>query len=225
MAKQEGVIGNLIRQLRDITATTTDDREIIRKITPLAHRMAEDTGWVKSSFYDCDEDQGFGISILHEGSDNSLLVEAIAWLPDRGVMPHNHQTWGVVVGLDGDEKNVNWERRDDGSRPGYADLAVRNEIVVRRGDVLGFLPDDIHSVRNEGEKPSLSLHIYGRNLAHIDRSEFEPVYSGRQMRARRPPCGESSRRMSPPWLRAMSRAIARPRPVPPVSGFRDSSNL
>lgn len=128
---------------------------------------------MKPSFYDCDEAQGFGISILHEEPD-TLLVEAIAWLPGRGVAPHDHQTWGVVVGLDGDETNVNRERRDDGSRSGYADLAVRNEVVVRRGDVLGFLPDDIHSVQNDGAQASLSLHIYGKSLAHIDRSEFDP---------------------------------------------------
>lgn len=173
MAQPEGLIEDFIRDLRDVTAATADAREIIQRVTPLARQLAEDTGWVKQSFYDCDADQGFGISILHEEPD-ALLVEAIAWLPGRGVMPHDHQTWGVVVGLDGDEKNVNWERRDDGSRPGFADLAVRNEVIVRRGDVLGFLPDDIHSVHNDGEKASLSLHIYGKSLAHIDRSEFDP---------------------------------------------------
>ncbi len=173
MAQTDGVIGDFVRQLKEITAATDDKREIIQKIRPLARKLAEDTSWVQPSFYDCDEDQGFGISILHEEPD-ALLVEAIAWLPGRGVMPHDHQTWGVVVGLDGDEKNVNWERRDDGGRPGYADLAVRNEVVVRRGDVLGFLPDDIHSVHNEGASASLSLHIYGKSLAQIDRSEFDP---------------------------------------------------
>lgn len=174
MAQANGLIGEFVRQLRDIAAATTDERAIIQKVRPLARRLAEDTGWVEPSFYECDEDQGFGITILHEEPDYSLLVEAIAWLPGRGVMPHDHQTWGVVVGLDGDEKNVNWERRDDGSRPGYADLAVRNVVIVRRGDALGFLPDDIHSVHNEGETASLSLHIYGKSLAHIDRSEFDP---------------------------------------------------
>jgi predicted metal-dependent enzyme (double-stranded beta helix superfamily) len=173
MAQTEGPIGDFVRELRGIAAAAADEREIIQKVTPLARRLAEDTGWVQRSFYDCDEEQGFGISILHEEPD-TLLVEAIAWLPGRGVMPHDHQTWGVVVGLDGDEKNVNWERRDDGSRPGFADLAVRNEVIVRRGDVLGFLPEDIHSVQNEGTQPSLSLHIYGKSLAHIDRSEFDP---------------------------------------------------
>lgn len=173
MAQAERAIADFVAELRGITAASTDEREIIQKIRPLARRLAEDTSWVKPAFYDCDEAQGFGISILHEEPD-TLLVEAIAWLPGRGVAPHDHQTWGVVVGLDGDETNVNWERRDDGSRPGYADLAVRNEVIVRRGDVLGFLPDDIHSVQNGGEQASLSLHIYGKSLAHIDRSEFDP---------------------------------------------------
>ncbi len=173
MTQPEGAIGDLVRELRGITAASTDEREIIQKVTPLARRLAEDISWVKPSFYECNEEQGFGISILHE-EPHALLVEAIAWLPGRGVAPHNHKTWGVVVGLDGDEKNVNWERRDDGSRSGFADLAVRNEVIVRRGDVLGFLPEDIHSVHNEGEQASLSLHIYGKSLAHIDRSEFDP---------------------------------------------------
>lgn len=128
----------------------------------------------RTEFYDCDEEQGFGINILHEEPDHTLLVEAIAWLPGRGVKPHDHQTWGVVVGLDGRETNVNWVRRDDGSRAGYADLVPGHEVEVGDGDVVAFLPDDIHSVRNDSDKPTLSLHIYGKSLAHIDRSEFDP---------------------------------------------------
>ena len=175
MAQPDTVIGDLVAQLRRITAATTDERKIIQQVTPYARRLAEDAGWVRPAFYACDADQGFGISILHEEPDHTLLVEAIAWLPGRGVAPHNHKTWGVVVGLDGDERNVNWQRRDDGTRPGYADLVVRNEVIVRRGDVLGFLPEDIHSVQNEGARPSLSLHMYGKSLAHIERSEFDPA--------------------------------------------------
>ena len=39
-----------------------------------------------------------------------------------------------------------------------------------------------------------------------------------------PPCGEVSSRTSPPWLRATSRAIVRPRPTPPVAGLREASS-
>ena len=40
------------------------------------------------------------------------------------------------------------------------------------------------------------------------------------MIALKPPIGLSSSVMSPPWLRAMSRAIDRPSPVPPSSWLR-----
>ena len=42
-------------------------------------------------------------------------------------------------------------------------------------------------------------------------------HSGTEMIARRPPIELSPSVMSPPWLLAMSRAIARPRPVLPSS--------
>ena len=42
------------------------------------------------------------------------------------------------------------------------------------GIVCTLLPHEIHSVRNEGETTSLSLHIYGRNLGEVERNEFVP---------------------------------------------------
>jgi predicted metal-dependent enzyme (double-stranded beta helix superfamily) len=167
-------VQDLVRDLRDIVAKTTDNREIVRQVMPLARRISSEPAMRRKDFYECDEGQGMGINVLHEEPDNTLLVEAIAWLPGRGVLPHDHQTWGVVVGLDGHETNINWRRLDDGSRPGHAELAVQNEVVVKQGDVLAFLPDDIHSVRNDDSETTLSLHIYGKSLPRIDRSEFDP---------------------------------------------------
>ena len=167
-------VPDLVRDLRAIVAKTTDNREIIRQVMPLARRISDDPSLRRDAFYECDEGQGMGINILHVEPDNTLLVEAIAWMPGRGVKPHDHQTWGVVVGLDGHETNVNWRRLDDRSRPGYAELEVQHEVVVEQGDVVAFLPDDIHSVRNDGGTTTLSLHIYGKSLASIDRSEFDP---------------------------------------------------
>ena len=54
--------------------------------------------------------------------------------------------------------------------------------------MIRLLPDAIHSVRNEGSAPSLSLHIYGRNLATVARFEFNPVTKTQC------PCPERSRK-------------------------------
>jgi predicted metal-dependent enzyme (double-stranded beta helix superfamily) len=167
-------IGDLVSDLEDITANYSDARNILSRAAPLAKRVREDQSWVKPAFYECGKEQGFGITVLHEGEGHKLLVEAIAWLPGRGVLPHDHQTWGIVVGIEGVETNVNWLRNDDGGKPGFADLTAAHELRVGPGDVAVFMPDDIHSVRNDSDKTTLSLHIYGKSLTRIDRSEFDP---------------------------------------------------
>jgi len=167
-------IDALVQDLRKVVAEHDDPRAVLQQAAPMASRMKDDKGWVRPEFYECGEDQGFGITVLHEEPDHSLLVEVIAWLPGRGVKPHDHQTWGIVVGLDGEETNINWLRRDDGSKPGFADLTIGHEVNVGPGDTAVFMPNDIHSVRNDGETTTLSLHVYGKSLAHTDRSEFDP---------------------------------------------------
>jgi len=96
-------------------------------------------------------------------------------LPGRGVTPNGHENWGVVVGLDGMETNINWHRKDDGVKLGYAGLEVRNDVILTFGQTCTFMPDDIHSVRNEGDTSALSLHVYGRSLSQTGRFEFDPA--------------------------------------------------
>lgn len=168
-------VTEFVNDLRLITQSQKDDSAIIEKVIPLAKRLASQTDWSSDSFRSCDESQGFGITILNEDEDNALMVETICWLPGRGVAPHDHQTWGVVVGIDGEETNVNWKRHDDGKREGFADLTVEEEIIVGPAKACAFLPNDIHSVCNTGETPSLSLHVYGYSPGSRKRSEFDPL--------------------------------------------------
>ena len=168
-------VDEFVNDLRLITQKQTTDSVIIQKVIPLAKRLASETDWSAEYFRSCDETQGFGITILNEDEDNALMVETICWLPGRGVAPHDHQTWGVVVGIYGQETNVNWKRHDDGSMVGFAELTVEEEIVVGAGESCFFSPNDIHSVRNSGETPSLSLHVYGFSPGSRNRSEFDPL--------------------------------------------------
>ena len=168
-------IGDFVTTLNGITAENTDPLVIIERVKPIAVNLAEETTWVRPEFYEVDEMQGIGINILNQEDNDTNLVEVISWLPGVGVAPHDHQTWGGVVGIDGTEMNIEWRRLDDGSEPGYAELKKYRETKVSKGDVLTFMPNDIHSVRNDSDRPSLSLHIYGRVLANLERSEFDPI--------------------------------------------------
>ena len=164
-----------VSDLRAIAAATQDPGEVADRVRPLAKRLALDRTWLEPKHYACDAEQGFGLHVLHEEPDHTLFVMAAAWLPGRGVAPHNHGTWAVVAGVDGDERNVFWKRTDDGSRPGYAQLEQRGEKVFGPGDVLTLLPGAIHSVRNDTAAVTVSLHVYGYNLNLARRSQFDPA--------------------------------------------------
>lgn len=168
-------IGDLAEQIKQVLARSTDQKMVLDEVGRLAKPYAGDLGWLEPACYEADEGQGIGIKVLHEDPDPGLLIETVSWLPGRGVAPHDHQTWGVVIGLMGREMNVTWARKDAGDKPGYAELEKASEVEVTNGHVVTLTPSDIHSVRNEGEELSMSLHIYGRGLAHTGRSEFDPI--------------------------------------------------
>ena len=71
---------NYVADLRAITAETDDPQRIIEQVRPLARLMALDKSWLKPEHYNCDEEQGVGLTVLHEEPDHTLAVFAVAWL-------------------------------------------------------------------------------------------------------------------------------------------------
>jgi predicted metal-dependent enzyme (double-stranded beta helix superfamily)/rhodanese-related sulfurtransferase len=167
-------LADFVQELRGITADTHDPQAIITRVSPLAQRLAMARDWLQPGHYRCDQEQGFGVHLLHEEADHTLAVFAIAWLPGRGAPPHNHGTWAVVAGVDGPETNTFWKRLDDASRPGYAEIAWNGEKVFGPGEVVAFLPHEIHSVTNATQAVTVSLHVYGKHLNYTGRSQFDP---------------------------------------------------
>ncbi|MSP67196.1 MAG: hypothetical protein EXQ96_03660 [Alphaproteobacteria bacterium] len=176
MAEAPYSLSALIGDLRRIAAATGDELAIIAQVKPLTLRLAATPGWVRPAYLRCDAVQGFGVNLLHEEADHRLAVFAMAWLPGHGIPPHNHGTWAVVAGVDGSERNVFWNRVDDGAKPGHARLVRAGDRLIALGDVLAFGSRDIHSVANESDRVTLSLHIYGKHLNHTGRSKFDPAH-------------------------------------------------
>jgi predicted metal-dependent enzyme (double-stranded beta helix superfamily) len=168
-------LDQFVADLRRTSAECRDEREILSRVRRLAPRLALAEGWVQRKYYDADSEQGFGVHVLHEEPDHTLAVFAVSWLPSRGTPAHDHGTWAVIVGVDGAEKNVFWERADERTRPGYAELRKIGEKVADRGDVVAMPAGAIHSVVNESDRVTLSLHVYGKHVNHTERSQFDPA--------------------------------------------------
>jgi predicted metal-dependent enzyme (double-stranded beta helix superfamily) len=164
-----------VNDLRAITAAETDPVRITDRVAPLAKKFAAQRDWLRPEHWQCDPEQGFGVHLLHEEPNHDLAVFVLSWLPNRGTTPHNHKTWAVVVGMEGQEQEVNWDRLDDGHKPGYAELKRGGGQVMTTGDVARCYPEHIHSVWNVGSGVSMSLHTYGRHINYTGRSEFDPA--------------------------------------------------
>jgi predicted metal-dependent enzyme (double-stranded beta helix superfamily) len=162
-----------VADLRQITRDTDDESEIIDRVAHLARRLALDRSWLEDKHYTADAEQGFGAHLLHEEPDHTLAVLVASWLPGRGAPPHDHGTWAVVAGVDGTERNIRYRRVDDGSRPGHADLEVKDDIEASDGDLVCMKTGGIHSVHNETDRVTLSLHTYGKHVNHTKRSQFD----------------------------------------------------
>ncbi len=162
-----------VNDLKAIVAETSDEGEIIRQVGPLAQRVVADKSWLQPKHYETDEEQGFGVHLLHEEADHSLAVILVNWLPGRGTPPHDHGTWAVVVGIEGAERNVRYKRLDDRSNPDYAELAVKEDFAANEGELVCIKTGGIHKVTNETGRMTLSLHTYGRHINHTNRSQFD----------------------------------------------------
>ncbi len=170
---QAYTVQDYVKDIRTIVAKNKGDKSIAEAIKPLSVKLAAETSWFKPEYRIIDEEQGFGLHLLFEEENHDLAVFVIAWAPGKGLAAHNHKTWAVVAGIEGQEHETGYRRLDDGQQEGFADLEVSHEETLHPGTAVCCMPEDIHSVWNNGDKIAVSLHTYGRHLNHTGRSVFD----------------------------------------------------
>lgn len=119
--------------------------------------------------------KGSTMHLLSEDDDHGFALYAVAARSESETPPHDHTTWAVVVGVEGEEVNRHYRRLDDGAAPGRAQLEEIGETVVKAGTGVALMPDDIHSIRRRSDAPMLHFHLYGRSIEHLpERRQFDP---------------------------------------------------
>lgn len=173
MTTQAYPLDTFVEDLRAVAKKTAEERQILAELRPLILRAALSKQWLQPRHYEALPEQGNGVHVLHQEPDHTWAVVAVSWLPGRQTPPHNHGTWAVVAGVDGPERNIFWRRVDDGARNGYAELERIGEKVVGVGDVLAMPAETIHSIANDTDGVTLTLHVYGKHLNFTPRFQFD----------------------------------------------------
>jgi len=115
---------------------------------------------------------------LSEDPDRRFGLYASAGVPGKKQPPHNHTTWAVISGVYGEEHNVCYERTDNRGIAGEGAIRKTGELTVRKGNAVGFLADDFHTIEVLGDRPSLHLHMYGLSLQCLPERIFFATETG-----------------------------------------------
>ena len=94
--------------------------------------------------------------LLHAENDFSMI--ALVWRPGQESSIHDHLCWCVVYVLDGSEQETR-----------YADHGAFLTETMRTRNPAGSVsalapPGDIHRIRNDTDRNTISLHVYGLDL-------------------------------------------------------------
>jgi predicted metal-dependent enzyme (double-stranded beta helix superfamily) len=103
-------------------------------------------------------------NLVHQDPGRRFSVIAILWGPFQETRIHDHLNWCVMNMLRGRCLAVDYDRLDDESQPGHAELAVRAAMILEPGSVAGLTPPprtNIHKIANALGSTSVSLHTYG----------------------------------------------------------------
>ncbi len=119
---------------------------------------------------------------IHQG-DNGLSISSVVWGPGDHIDPHDHHTWGMMGVMDNVLTETRFNRVDDRTREGYAQLEQNRVAVTRPGEISLLVPevDEIHQIDNESDRPTAEIHVYGSPLMGLDRCKFD-LASGRVIR-------------------------------------------
>ena len=110
-----------------------------------------------------------GVQKLYCADDLTILN--VIWGPTMTIMPHNHKMWAVIGVYTGREDNILW-RRIPGATGETLEAAGAKALSV--GDAEPFGHNIIHSVTNPIPRLTGAIHVYGGDLLHEERSEWDP---------------------------------------------------
>ncbi|WP_454726538.1 MULTISPECIES: cysteine dioxygenase [Cupriavidus] len=164
-SQRNAAIATTLAEVRALTSGHDVDRATLERVTLALQALADKKELFGFADFPPPAD-GTATStryrLSEEGQLPALYLNSI--IPGKKTIPHNHDTWAVIVAVQGDELNRVYRRTDDGGDPARATLALEREQVVHPGAPISFLPQDIHSIHVVGDAPTLHFHLYGRPL-------------------------------------------------------------
>lgn len=157
-----------------VMQSSKDRQHVVDDLRPLLERLMRNPELLEERF------KRTGASGLYRynfyaAPDNSLTINAPAFLKNRPTPVHDHLTWGLIGVYSGQQLTTRYKRTDEAA-DGTVGLEVIENQVLKPGATYPLLPpDDLHRIETVSDEPGISIHVLGADLRRQRRHVFEPL--------------------------------------------------
>ena len=163
-------VAALISDTRSILGEAPPDRAALDRIRARILALAARTElWSEAEFPAPEGEERQSRYLIGQENPEGISLYLNVMRGGKRIPPHNHTTWACIAAVEGVEHNTLYDRLDDGSEPGKAEIRPRETVAVEPGSAIAMLADDVHSVEIRGDGIIRHLHFYGRPLETLDR--------------------------------------------------------
>ena len=157
------VFEKFISNLRAIWDSESDNERRMEKARPLLETLVMDPG-LKAHSAQWPSTEGHKNLLLYVDPQRHFAVNAVVRTPGRTGGVHDHADAWVLYGLlDGTESLERYERIDDESRPGYAEVRLASVTTGTQGKVDLVPPRAIHAEQG-GPTRSVAVILRSQRL-------------------------------------------------------------
>jgi predicted metal-dependent enzyme (double-stranded beta helix superfamily) len=165
-----------IADLRSIWSANAENKDRMEKAKPLLEKFVMQPA-VKAHSANWPSTEGHKNLLLYVDPDHDFVINAVVRVPGRKGSIHDHADAWVLYGLlDGTESLERYDRVDDGSQPGYAEVKLSSVTTGTQGKVDLVPPRAIHAEQG-GDARSVAIMVRSQKLGQgtVLQGRYDPT--------------------------------------------------